>query len=205
MSILSGFADADSKQKIGVLVAGVLVVLLMDWSYLYGPRREDLVAVRDQVVALEGELETKQTKSNARAEFEKELTLLTGQVRQAEARLPDEREIASLLSNIASSARAVGLDLTLFRNRQETYADFYAQVPVEMTMRGTYHELAQFLDRVKRLDRIVNVSNIAIRQPKVNGDLVLIDASCTATTFRFLDEKERARIKKMKEQQGAGA
>lgn len=200
MSILSGFADADSKQKIGLLVAGVLVFALIDWSYFYGPRSESLGVVRTQVVALQSELETKRAKSNARAEFERELALLTGQVRQAEARLPDEREIASLLSNIASSARAVGLDLTLFRNRQETYADFYAQVPVEMTMRGTYHELAQFLDRVKRLDRIVNVSNIAIRQPNVNGDLVLIDASCTATTFRFLDEAERARIKKQKEE-----
>jgi len=205
MSILSGFAEADSKQKIGLLIGGVLVVLLIDWSYVYGPRSENLEAVRTKVVALETELQTKRTKSNARGEFERELALLTGQVRQAEARLPDEREIASLLSSIASSARAVGLDLTLFRNKPETYADFYAQVPVEMTMRGTYHELAQFLDRVKRLDRIVNVSNIAIRQPNVNGDLVLVDASCTATTFRFLDEAERARIKQQKEQQGAGA
>ncbi len=71
-----------------------------------------------------------------------------------------------------------------------------------MNMRGTYHELAQFLDRVKRLDRIVNVSNISIRQPEVRGDLILIDASCTATTFRFLDEAERERIRKQKEQQG---
>jgi type IV pilus assembly protein PilO len=205
MSMFGGFADADSKQKIGLLVGGVLAFLLIDWTYVYGPRSTELDTVRTQVAALEGELEAKRAKSNSRAEFERELTLLTGQVRQAEARLPDEREIASLLSNIASSARAVGLDLTLFRNRQETYADFYAQVPVEMNMRGTYHELAQFLDRVKRLDRIVNVSNIAIRQPDVRGDLVLVDASCTATTFRFLDEAERARIKQQQQQQGAGA
>lgn len=209
MSLLAGLAEADSKQKLGMLVAGILVVLLIDWSWIYGPRNESLESVRTQVTALQSELEAKRTKSNSRAEFERELALLSGQVREAEARLPDEREIASLLSNIAASARAVGLDLTLFRNRQETYADFYAQVPVEMHMRGTYHELAQFLDRVKRLDRIVNVSDIAIRQPNVQGDLVLVNASCTATTFRFLDEKERERIKQQQQRQkgkrGAGA
>jgi type IV pilus assembly protein PilO len=203
MNILSSFADADPKQKIGLLLAGVLAVVLIDWTYIYGPRSDELGSVRAQVVALQSDLELKRAKSNSRAEFEKDLKQLTGQVRQAEARLPDEREIASLLSSIASSARAVGLDLTLFRNRPETYADFYAQVPVEMTMRGTFAQLAQFLDRVKRLDRIVNVSNIAIRQPKVNGDQVLINASCTATTFRFLDEAERARIKRQKAQKGA--
>jgi type IV pilus assembly protein PilO len=203
MNILSSFADADSKQKIGLLLAGVLAVVLIDWTYIYGPRSEELGNVRAQVVALQSDLELKRAKSNSRSEFEHELQQLTGQVRQAEARLPDEREIASLLSSIASSARAVGLDLTLFRNRPETYADFYAQVPVEMTMRGTFAQLAQFLDRVKRLDRIVNVSNIAIRQPKVTGDVVMINASCTATTFRFLDEAERARIKRQKAQKGA--
>ncbi len=202
MSLFDGLADADPRQKMGLLIGGVLALLLIDWTYVYGPRSTTLETVRTQVAALETELSAKRTKSNLKEEFERELAQLGGQVRQAEARLPDEREIANLLSNIASSARAVGLDLTLFRNRQETYADFYAQVPVEMNMRGTYHELAQFLDRVKRLDRIVNVSDISIRQPEVRGDLILIDASCTATTFRFLDEAERERIRKQKEQQG---
>jgi len=205
MSLLSSLNDADSKQKIGLLVGGVLAFLLIDWTYVYGPRGETLDTVRTQVAALETELQVKQSKSDARSEFEQELVQLGGQVREAEARLPDEREIASLLSSIASSARAVGLDLTLFRNKPEAYETFYARVPVEMTMRGTYHELAQFLDRVKRLDRIVNVSDIAIRQPDVRSDLVLVDASCTATTFRFLDEAERARIKQQQELQGKGA
>lgn len=202
MNWLENLGDADAKRTLALLVGGVLAFLLIDWTYVYGPRNAELEQVRTQVAALQTELTAKRAKSDAREEFERELAQLTGQVRQAEARLPDEREIANLLSNIASNARAVGLDLTLFRNRPESYADFYARVPVEMHMRGTYHELAQFLDRVKRLDRIVNVSDIAIRQPTVQGDLVLVEASCTATTFRFLDEAERERIKKQQQQQG---
>jgi type IV pilus assembly protein PilO len=199
MSLLSNLTE-HSRQRIGLLVGGVLLLALLDWSYFYGPRAETLRMRRDQVAALRLELETKRDKSNERESFEADLRQLAGQLREAEARLPDEREIANLLSNIASNARAVGLDLTLFRNRPETYADFYAQVPVEMNMQGTYHELAQFLDRVKRLDRIVNVGSIAVRNPRITGELVMIDASCTATTFRFLDEEERERIKKQQEQ-----
>jgi len=72
--------------------------------------------------------------------------------------------------------------------------DFYAEVPVEMQMRGTYHDVALFLDSVKRLDRIVNVSNITLAKPRVAGDVVALDASCIATTFRFLDEAERQKL-----------
>jgi Tfp pilus assembly protein PilO len=71
-----------------------------------------------------------------------------------------------------------------------------------MTMRGTYHELAQFLDRVRQLDRIVNVGEIGIKNARVNDDVVLVDASCTATTFRFLSEAERKKIQS--EKQGKG-
>jgi Tfp pilus assembly protein PilO len=73
-----------------------------------------------------------------------------------------------------------------------------------MNMRGTYHELAQFLDRVKRLDRIVNVADIAVRKPRVQGDVMLVDASCVATTFRFLSEEERLKIQAEQAAQGKG-
>jgi type IV pilus assembly protein PilO len=202
MSLLNQLREGGSAQKMAIFVAAVAVVLLLDWSYVYGPRAESLEATERQVDALRIELEAKRDKSNAREEFARELRLLSGRVREAEARLPDEREIADLLSNIASSARAVGLDLTLFRQKPETYADFYARVPVEMNMRGTYHELAQFLDRVKRLDRIVNVADIAVRKPRVQGEVMLVDASCVATTFRFLSEEERRKIQAEQAAQG---
>jgi type IV pilus assembly protein PilO len=202
MSLLDQFRDSGSAQKIGIFVGAVLVVLLLDWSYIYGPRAEALEQTERTVDALRTELDAKRDKSNAREEFARELRLLSGRVREAEARLPDEREIADLLSNVASSARAVGLDLTLFRQKPETYADFYARVPVEMNMRGTYHELAQFLDRVKRLDRIVNVADIAVRKPRMEGDVLLVDASCVATTFRFLSEEERLKIQAEQAAQG---
>jgi type IV pilus assembly protein PilO len=191
-----------SKQQLAMFVGAVLLVLVIDWQYVYGPKATALGESRSEVDALRSEYNTKRAKSNAREEFSKELRQLTASVKEAEARLPDEREIADLLSSVAGSARAVGLDITLFRQKNETYSSFYANVPVEMTMRGTYHELAQFLDRVRQLDRIVNVGEIGIKNARVNDDVVLVDASCTATTFRFLSEAERKKIQS--EKQGKG-
>jgi type IV pilus assembly protein PilO len=189
--LLDTIRDWPIKQKIAALAALVVVVFVLDYLYILSPKLEALDQMKQDLAGDQAMLEQKRVKVNARAEEEKRIRDLQADVKRAEARLPEGREIADLLSNIAASARAVGLDLTLFRQKPETYSEFYADVPVQMEMRGTYHELAAFMDRVKRLDRIVNVADIQLRQPRVEGDVVLLTASCTATTFRFLDEQER--------------
>ena len=191
LGVIDDVRDWPIAQKLGVAAGLVLLVWFLDWQYVLSPRSDELVELREQLATQQQQLEEKRIKVSARADEEKRIRDLQADVKRAEARLPEGREIADLLSNIASSARAVGLDLTLFRQKPEAYSDFYADVPVQMEMRGTYHELALFMDRVKRLDRIVNVSDIQLRKPRVEGDVVLLDASCTATTFRFLDEQER--------------
>jgi type IV pilus assembly protein PilO len=183
--------DWPIKQKVAALAGLILLIFVLDYLYILSPRSEALVQMKDDLAKDQAMLEEKRLKVNAKADEEKRIRDLQADVKRAEARLPEGREIADLLSNIAASARAVGLDLTLFRQKPENYSEFYADVPVQMEMRGTYHELAAFMDRVKRLDRIVNVSDIQLRRPRIEGDVVLLDASCTATTFRFLDEQER--------------
>jgi type IV pilus assembly protein PilO len=194
LSVLDDILERPTGQKIGALVGLVLAVAVVDWQYWYGPNQRDLSDVTAQVAQKRADLDMRRSKTNARGEFERELRDLSAELKRAEARLPDQREIADLLSSVAASGRASGLEIVLFRQKPEVYHDFYAGVPVEMQMRGTYHDVALFLDRVKRLDRIVNISDINMKKPRIEGDRMVLDAACTATTFRFLDEAERARI-----------
>ena len=204
LGVLDDLFDRPTNQKVGGLAIAVLAIAIIDWQYFYGPRQRDLADLRSQATAKHGDLDNKRGKTNARAQAEKELKDLTAELKRAQARLPDQREIADLLSSVAASGRAAGLDIVLFRQKPEVYHDFHAEVPVEMQMRGTYHDVALFLDRVKRLDRIVNVSDIQLKKPRIEGDRVVLDAACTATTFRFLDEAERARILEEKKKKGTG-
>jgi type IV pilus assembly protein PilO len=198
LGVLEDVLDLPAKQKMLGLV-GVLVLLgFLDWTYWYGPRQGDLGEVRKQVAQRRAELDQRRAKANARDAADRELRELSAELKRAQARLPDQREIADLLSNVAASGRAAGLDITLFRQKPEVTHDFYAEVPVEMQMRGTYHDVVTFLDRVKRLDRIVNVGDIQLKKPTVEGERVTLEASCTTTTFRFLDEAERQRLNEQK-------
>ena len=202
--LLETISEWPIKQKIAALIGVFIVVGLLDYSYILSPKLDELAQTQQSIEEDQATLEQQRVKVNGRDEEEKRIRDLQADVKRAEARLPEGREIADLLSNIAASARAAGLDLTLFRQKPESYSEFYADVPVQMEMRGTYHELAAFMDRVKRLDRIVNVADIQLKQPRVEGDVVLLTASCTATTFRFLDEQERkTRAEQQKAKGGA--
>jgi len=204
--ILDDLFDRPPHQKLAIMGAMVLVVAVLDWTYLYGPSQRALTDLQAEVSQRRTELDSKRSKTNARAALERDLRDLGAELKRAQARLPDQREIANLLDSVAASGRQAGLEITLFRQKPEVLHDFYAEVPVEMQMRGTYQDVALFLDRVKRLDRIVNVANIQLTKPRLEGERMLLDAACTATTFRFLDEAERQKLeeKKKNEQKQAG-
>jgi len=72
----------------------------------------------------------------------------------------------------------------------EIRKDFYAEIPVSISVNGDYHSFALFTDKVAHYPRIVNLSNITFSSPKPSGDnLVLVTVNCTATTYRFLEQQ----------------
>ncbi len=202
LGVVDDFLDQPLRTKVTMLAVLLVCGTALDWTFVYSPRAARLAELQSQVLERRTELDTKRAKANSREALEREVRDLSAELKRAQAQLPDQREIADLLSSIAASGRQSGLDITLFRQKPEVYHDFYADVPVQMEMRGTFHDVVAFLDRVKRLDRIVNISDIHLAKPRVDGDRVLLDASCTATTFRFLDEAERARLSEQKKKAG---
>jgi type IV pilus assembly protein PilO len=189
LGLLDDLLDRPAGQKAAALIGVVLAVVVLDWQYWYGGNQRQLADIHGQLATRRAELENKQKKTNARGDAEREIRDLAA-------------ELADLLSAVAASGRSAGMEITLFRQKAEVYHDFYAEVPVEMQMRGTYHDVATFLDRVKRLDRIVNVSDIQLKKPRIDGDRVWLEVSCMVNTFRFLDEAERARITEEKKKAG---
>jgi type IV pilus assembly protein PilO len=130
---------------------------------------------------------------------------LDGDLKRAIAQLPDTKEIPDLLSTISSLAREAGLEIIQFKQRPEQYQEFYAAVPVDILVRGAYHQVASFFDQVGRMARIVNVTDVGMKSPqRPQGDSVPLDTSCVAVTFRFLDEAERERLAKQREQEKGG-
>lgn len=200
--LLERILDLPPRQRVLLLVGGVAFLFFLYAYFLYWPRstliaekvqqRQDMERDRDRKVAMAANLE--QTRQD--------VARLNGDLRMAVSQLPDTKEIPDLLSNVSSLGRESGLDIIQFKQRPEQFEEFYAEVPVDILVRGTYHQVAAFFDKVGRMARIVNVTNVNARSPaKVEGDAIVLDTSCVAVTFRFLDEAERARIAKQKEKE----
>jgi type IV pilus assembly protein PilO len=148
----------------------------------------------DSVEIARNEKSVKTQKSLNLVRLRKDLQRLDAELKTAVAQLPDKKEIAELLSGISSKAQELGLDVLLFRPRPEAYQDFYAEVPVDITVKGNFHNTVSFFDEVGRLSRLINIDNIGFKNPTVNGDKVMLETTSVATAYRFLDEVERKKI-----------
>ncbi len=194
--------DLEPVRKLALLVAATLLFAFAYYSFLLGPRMARTASLRSQIEDMLAERDRK-TLETARAEDrEAEVADLDRRLAAAITRLPDQREIPELLSSISSLGRDSGLDILVFRQRPEAYQEFYAEVPVDMQVRGTFHQVASFFYEVGRLDRIVNVSDIVLRDPNVVEEALVLEANSTVTTFRFLSDAERERLIEQKKIKG---
>ena len=199
---LEGLENLEPSRKIAIAIGVPLLVLLAYYFLIVSPRTVRTAQLSTHIEEMQQERDQKKFEAEQMPERQKEVDALDKQLKFALTRLPDEKEIPDLLSSISNLGRDSGLEILVFRQMPEGYQEFYAEVPVDMQVRGNYHQVAQFLDRVGKLDRIVNVSNIALKAPKNVDETVQLDVNSRVTTFRFLSEAERQRLIKEKKIKG---
>jgi type IV pilus assembly protein PilO len=172
-----------------VLCVGTFLLLGGGYFYLiYIPKSGTISELKKDY----GNLQMKVAKAKAAArsldKYQKQYKEAQGKFRLVLRLLPDKKEIPSLLEAISRSGRHSGLEFLLFKPEPEILKGFYAEIPVKIEVIGGYHNLALFFDKVARLSRIVNISNVQIKgrkgSAKAAGDL---NTSCVATTFRFVE------------------
>jgi type IV pilus assembly protein PilO len=100
--------------------------------------------------------------------------------------LPNSTEIDNLLVDITQAGLGRGLDFVLFKPEAEQPKEFYAEKPISLQVKGTYHELALFVSDVAALPRIVTFGDITITTPTKEGDRLAMSAQ--ARTYRYLEE-----------------
>jgi len=192
--LLDNLLERPGKQKLAILAVMIILIAALYYSFLYSPRADQLDKLVDSVEIARNEKMVKTQKTANLPRLRKDLQQLDAELKKAVAQLPDKREIAELLSNISAKAQQVGLDVLLFRPRPEAFQDFYAEVPVDITVKGNFHNTVSFFDEVGRMNRLVNIDQIGFKNPTVNGDNIVLETTSVATAFRFLDEAERKKV-----------
>jgi type IV pilus assembly protein PilO len=192
--LLDKFLEQSVARKIGILAGIICWAYGFYISFVYSPNSDSIANLVDSVQIARNEKLVKENKAANMARLETELRTMEAKLKEAVAQLPDRKEIPDLLTNLSNKAREAGLEIVLFRPRNETFQEFYAEVPVDIVVRGGFHNAVGFFDEVGKLNRIVNIDNIEFRNPKVVSDQMTMDISNLATTYRFLDDAERKKV-----------
>lgn len=191
------------------LAARVLIILIVlvlafvaYWIVFHVDITTQLTTLQRKEVTLREELAKAK---KAQVEYQKDLAEFhEREQRQTEIEkiLPSEPQYPAFLSSIQAVADLSGIILSAWSPRPEVTEQYYARVPMHLKFRGRYHQVAKFFHNVGQLERVINMENISITSPKLEGDELLVQAEALATAFRAAkgqaatEEKGKARRKK---------
>ncbi len=196
--LLDKILDQTQAKKIGILAGTILLVFALYYSFVHSPRSNEIAKLTDSVEIARNEKKVKLAKAANMPRLQAELRDMEIKLKEAMAQLPDRKEIPDLLTSLSNKAREAGLEILLFRPRAENFQEFYAEIPVDIVVKGGFFNAVAFFEDVSKLNRIVNIDNIDFKNPRVGGDQVAMDISNLATTYRFLDEAERKKVAEAK-------
>jgi type IV pilus assembly protein PilO len=181
------FAKLPSSSKI-LLLALILVLLgAAYYSLFHGTVTEQIEVAQTTKGTLEGQLKTAKDLQQRFRALREELEARKVVDQQNLRILPPDAEIASMLQELNQIAEISGLTIDMVEPRAERSDQFYYKIPVNIELRGRYHQLAKFFYNVSRLQRAINMENIILSEPKSQGEELVLKVSVLATTFRRKD------------------
>lgn len=181
------FTKLPSSSKILLLALLLVLIGAAYYSAIHGPLTEEIEATAVQKSALDAQL-TKAKELQARfLKLREELEQRKVAEQELVRVLPPRAEIASMLAELNRLAELSGLAIHAVEPMREEAAQFYHRIPVNVAVSGKYHQLAKFFYNVSRLQRAINMENIVIGTPKLEGEDLILQVRVLATTFRRKD------------------
>ncbi|MEI7613188.1 MAG: type 4a pilus biogenesis protein PilO [Betaproteobacteria bacterium] len=178
--------------RVAALVGLFVFILLAGWWFVWNDqidalsaREQDEIKLKDEYVVKKGQAINLDLYTQQLNEIDRSFGALLKQ-------LPNKSEVESLLIEINQSGMGRGLQFELFKPGQEVSKDFYAELPINVRLTGSYHDFGAFAGDIGRLSRIVTLNNISIA-PGPQGALVM---DAVTKTFRYLDDEELAAKKR---------
>ena len=189
--VLERMEEMPAAARMAALVALFAAIVAVYWFSSYSSSLDQLNVLQAQHATLQSEIGQSRSVIANLDSFEARRNELRARLDVALRRLPDSREVPVLLTNISGLGKKAGLEFHSFTPGAETVKEFYAEVPIAVEMKGSYHEFGNFFEKLAHHERIVNITelNMAVKVPGANE--AFLDVKGVATTFRFVEANER--------------
>ena len=183
--------------KIAAVLLLFLVLMGLAAYFGWSPQYDDLESKEKQEVVLRQEYSTKKSQAINLDLYIQQLKEVEQQFGTLLRQLPSKSEMDALLSDINQAGLGRGLQFELFKPSSERLQDFYAEMPVDLRVTGSYHDIAAFTSDVSQLSRIVTLNDVAIVNKDPKDTVLTMEA--VAKTFRYLDDEEVSKQRKAKD------
>ena len=169
-----------------ILIMALLVFAAV-FLFYFKPRNTTISELTDQRIQVENEVMQLKAQKRQLDQIKQELEGMTATLKELEIVIPKKREIYNILKQIQELAYDSRLDIIKFINLGEVFQEFYWEWPISIEITGSYHNLAQFYDRLIDFPRLFNVENFLIRTLSNQTDSETITAVATVKTYIFED------------------
>lgn len=178
-----------------ILVIGLLCLVLAGvWFYLdIGAQLDQLAIEQGKETELRAMFEQKQRKASTLEEYKVQLQEIEKTFGDLLRQLPSKTQVPELLVDVSQTGLASGLEFELFKPGAEIIKDFYAELPIEVKVWGSFLDFGSFVSGLATLPRIVTVHNIKITPNaarETGGRNYALTMSALVRTYRYLDEGE---------------
>jgi type IV pilus assembly protein PilO len=178
-------------------VAGLLSAALY-FTYFKSQRDANESAQKSLDAKLQENRELEPYKSKL-AEIDRQLASLEQQMEIEKRIVPEDKEVDGFMKMLDAEAAKSGIELRRYTAQPTASKEFYTEVPFEIELDGSYYSMMNFFDRVAKLERIVNVSNLLVANTKKSSEAKArhtyqyapnesVVATCLATTFFSHDQ-----------------
>ncbi|MGE0359776.1 MAG: type 4a pilus biogenesis protein PilO [Vicinamibacterales bacterium] len=153
------------------------------------PQREILATRQAELSAIQARIATGLETARKLPEFRAQVGDLEARLDSLRAILPEQKDVADLLRRIQTMASQSNLTIRTFKPQAMAQKELHAEWPIGLELEGTYHNVGEFLDRVSKFPRIINVGAIAMNGNTTPTPQATVRVSCTATTFVLTDRE----------------
>ena len=171
-------------------IAGALLmvlVLALGYNFFISDLENQLEAKREEEATLKEQFASK-------ARLSANLELYTQQMKAMEntfgvllRQLPSDTEVPGLLEDITRTGLGSGLEFEEIKLLPEVTQQFYIELPIQIKVTGSYHDLATFVSGVASLPRIVTLHDFQLAPVSADSSSRL-NMQIMAKTYRYNDK-----------------
>jgi len=173
--------------QLGVALVVAALICGGFYYFWYSDALEQQKAKEARLADLQKQIRALEATANKLPEFQREVQALEARLETLKRILPPEKEMPDLMRRLQYLAAQSSLQIRKFNPAPPVQKEFYQEIPVNLDLEGTYHNLGAFLDRISRMSRLVNMGDLKVKAQSKATINNTIAVSAVATTYVYLD------------------